>query len=102
MHDIGMTDNYWTTRRRRDRIQAKLSKQFQAFWRRDTGIERTQLATLASRYYSCISHRNVSTSRSPNPLLRRRVSSACVVRRLRPALRQEQPARVIHTDESLG
>lgn len=41
-----MSDNPWVTRWSKDQIRAVLLEQFQAFWRRDTGIERTQLAQL--------------------------------------------------------
>ncbi len=41
-----MSENYWKTKWSRDQIKAMLVEQFQAFWRRDTGIERTQLADL--------------------------------------------------------
>lgn len=41
-----MTDNRWTSRWSKDQIRAMLLEQHQAFWRRDTGIERTQLAQL--------------------------------------------------------
>ncbi len=41
-----MSDNPWLTLWSKDQIRAMLLEQFQAFWRRDTGIERTQLAQL--------------------------------------------------------
>ncbi|HNS51835.1 MAG TPA: ATP-binding protein [Anaerolineae bacterium] len=41
-----MTDNHWKTRWSRDQVRAMLLEQFEVFWRRDTGIERTQLAEL--------------------------------------------------------
>ncbi len=41
-----MTDNYWRARWTKDQLRAMLLEQFQAFWRRDVGIERTQLAAL--------------------------------------------------------
>ena len=41
-----MNENNWRTRWPRDQIRAMLLEQFNGFWRRDTGIERTQLAEL--------------------------------------------------------
>jgi predicted AAA+ superfamily ATPase len=41
-----MIENPWTARWPKDQVRAMLLEQFQAFWRRDTGIERTQLAEL--------------------------------------------------------
>ncbi len=41
-----MSENHWMTRWPRDQIRAMLLEQFQAFWHRDTGIERTRLAEL--------------------------------------------------------
>ena len=41
-----MNENNWATRWTRDQVRAMLLEQFQAFWRRDTGIERAQLADL--------------------------------------------------------
>lgn len=41
-----MNENSWATRWSKDQIRAMLLEQFQAFWRRDTGIERAQLAQL--------------------------------------------------------
>jgi hypothetical protein len=46
VYNFSMSENNWTTRWSRDQIRAMLLEQFQAFWRRDTGIERTQLAEL--------------------------------------------------------
>jgi predicted AAA+ superfamily ATPase len=39
-----MSENYWKTRWSKDQIKAMLLEQFTAFWERETGIERTQLA----------------------------------------------------------
>lgn len=41
-----MNENSWKARWSRDQIKAMLLEQFQTFWQRDTGIERTQLAEL--------------------------------------------------------
>ena len=41
-----MNENHWRARWPRDQIRAMLLEQSNAFWRRDTGIERTQLAEL--------------------------------------------------------
>jgi predicted AAA+ superfamily ATPase len=41
-----MNENRWMTRWAGEQIRAMLLEQFQAFWRRDTGIERTQLGEL--------------------------------------------------------
>ena len=41
-----MNENSWMIRWPKDQIQALLLEQFQTFWRRDTGIERDQLAEL--------------------------------------------------------
>lgn len=41
-----MNDNPWQDRWPRDQIRALLTEQFEAFWRLDTGIERTQMAEL--------------------------------------------------------
>jgi predicted AAA+ superfamily ATPase len=46
MYDCSMNENNWIARWSREQIRAMLLEQFQAFWRRDTGIERTQLAEL--------------------------------------------------------
>lgn len=46
MYDCSMNDNHWITRWSRDQIRAMLLEQFEAFWRRDTGIERARLAEL--------------------------------------------------------
>lgn len=39
-----MNENYWKTRWPKDQIKAMLLEQTSAFWERETGIERTQLA----------------------------------------------------------
>jgi hypothetical protein len=44
--DCSMNENHWINRWFRDQIRAMLLEQFQAFWRRDIGIERAQLAEL--------------------------------------------------------
>jgi len=41
-----MNDNRWITRWSKDQIRAMLLEQFEAFWRRDTGIARARLAEL--------------------------------------------------------
>lgn len=41
-----MDENYWLTKMAKEQIKAMLLEQHQAFWNRDTGIERTQLAEL--------------------------------------------------------
>jgi predicted AAA+ superfamily ATPase len=41
-----MNENGWVARWSKDQIRAMLLEQFQTFWRRDTGIERDQLAEL--------------------------------------------------------
>ena len=41
-----MNENVWRAKWSKDQIKAMLLEQFDAFWQRDTGIERTQLATL--------------------------------------------------------
>ncbi|MBN1180205.1 MAG: ATP-binding protein [Anaerolineae bacterium] len=41
-----MNENLWKARWTREQIKAMLLEQFQAFWRRDIGIERTQLAEI--------------------------------------------------------
>lgn len=41
-----MAENFWRTRWTKDQIKAMLLEQSQAFWQRNTGIERTQLAEL--------------------------------------------------------
>jgi len=41
-----MNDNRWINRWSRNQARAMLLEQFQAFWRRDTGIERAQLGEL--------------------------------------------------------
>jgi len=46
MYDFSVNENNWAIRWPREHIRAMLLEQFQAFWRRDTGIERTQLAEL--------------------------------------------------------
>ena len=46
LYNCIMNENHWRARWPRDQIRAMLLEQFNAFWRRDTGIERTQLAEL--------------------------------------------------------
>jgi len=41
-----MNENYWTSRWSKDQIKSMLLEQFDAFWERDTGTERTQLAEI--------------------------------------------------------
>lgn len=41
-----MTENFWKTKWTNEQIKTMLIEQFQGFWQRDTGIERTQLAKL--------------------------------------------------------
>ncbi|MBX7236449.1 MAG: AAA family ATPase [Caldilineales bacterium] len=41
-----MSENNWAARWSKAQIRAMLRQQFQAFWQRDTGIERTQLAAV--------------------------------------------------------
>jgi len=41
-----MSENYWRTRWSKEQTRAMLLEQSESFWRRDTGIERTQLAEL--------------------------------------------------------
>lgn len=46
MYHCSMAENHWASRWSKDQIRAMLLEQHQAFWGRDTGIERTQLARL--------------------------------------------------------
>ena len=46
LYNCIMNENHWRARWPRDQIRAMLLEQSNAFWRRDTGIERTQLAEL--------------------------------------------------------
>ena len=46
MYNFTVSENFWHTRWTREQIKAMLLEQFQAFWQRDTGIERTQLAAI--------------------------------------------------------
>jgi len=46
VYDCSMNDNHWIARWSKDQSRALLLEQFQAFWHRDTGIERAQLAEL--------------------------------------------------------
>ncbi len=41
-----MNENLWNAKWSKDQLKAMLLEQFQAFWQRDTGIERTQLAEI--------------------------------------------------------
>jgi hypothetical protein len=41
-----MSENNWKSRWSRDQIKTMLLEQFQAFWQRDTGVEREQLAEI--------------------------------------------------------
>lgn len=41
-----MTENYWKTKWSKDQIRSLLLEQFQTFWQRQVGIERTQLAEI--------------------------------------------------------
>jgi hypothetical protein len=41
-----MNENSWLAKWSRDQVRALLLEQFQAFWQRDTGVERTQLREL--------------------------------------------------------
>ncbi|MBU2610787.1 MAG: ATP-binding protein [Chloroflexi bacterium] len=41
-----MTENNWISKWSKDQVKAMLLEQHQAFWQRDTGIERTQLAEI--------------------------------------------------------
>jgi uncharacterized protein len=41
-----MSENYWISRWSKDQIKAMLLEQFDAFWKRDTGIPRDKLAEL--------------------------------------------------------
>lgn len=46
LYGFSMGENNWAARWSKDQIRAMLREQFQAFWQRDTGIERTQLAAV--------------------------------------------------------
>ncbi len=48
MHYFTMSENNWRSRWSKDQIKAMLLEQRQAFWQRDTGIERTNLAEIQS------------------------------------------------------
>lgn len=39
-----MNENYWSSRWSKDQLKTVLIGQFNSFWERDTGLERTQLA----------------------------------------------------------
>jgi predicted AAA+ superfamily ATPase len=41
-----MSESVWKSRWSNDQIKAKLLEQFDSFWSRDTGMERTQLAEI--------------------------------------------------------
>lgn len=41
-----MSENFWNSRWSKEQIKTMLLEQFEAFWERDTGIERTQLAEI--------------------------------------------------------
>jgi uncharacterized protein len=41
-----MNENHWSAKWSKDQIKAMLLEQFQAFWRRDIGVERARLADL--------------------------------------------------------
>lgn len=41
-----MNENYWKSRGSKDQIKAMLLEQFESFWTRDTGTERTQLTEI--------------------------------------------------------
>ena len=41
-----MNENSWKTRWSKEQVKAMLLEQSQAFWQRDTGTERTQLARI--------------------------------------------------------
>jgi predicted AAA+ superfamily ATPase len=43
-----MNENIWKTKWSKDQIKAMLLEQFQAFWERDTGIQRTQISQIES------------------------------------------------------
>jgi uncharacterized protein len=43
VYHCSMSESRWATRWTRDQIRAMLLEQFEAFWQRDTGIEREQL-----------------------------------------------------------
>jgi hypothetical protein len=47
-----MSENIWKSRWSKDEIRAMLLEQYQAFWSRDTGIERVQLAALECAAHS--------------------------------------------------
>jgi len=44
MYHFSMNENIWKSRWSKDQIKTMLIEQFDSFWARDTGIERTQLA----------------------------------------------------------
>jgi hypothetical protein len=46
LYHFNMNENYWVSKWSNEQIKALLIEQFSAFWRRDTGIRRTQLATI--------------------------------------------------------
>lgn len=46
VYDFSMNENNWKFRWSKDQVRALLLEQFQAFWQRDTGIEREQLAAI--------------------------------------------------------
>lgn len=46
VYRFSMADIRWVSRWSREQIRAMLLEQFQSFWQRDTGIERTLLAQL--------------------------------------------------------
>lgn len=46
MYYFNMNENIWKAKWSKEQIRALLLEQFDAFWQRDTGIERTQLATV--------------------------------------------------------
>jgi len=46
VYDFIMNENSWKTRWSKEQIKAMLLEQSQAFWQRDTGIERIQLAQI--------------------------------------------------------
>lgn len=41
-----MNENNWKSKWSKDQVKALLLEQYQVFWQRDTGIERTQLVEL--------------------------------------------------------